>query len=69
MAKTNETISAAYLMELYTQACNGQMKPDGNNCAVCGDIGHQAFECRFNPFVKFHEALCLLGLPHYHPKP
>lgn len=26
-----------------------QLKPDGNNCAVCGDDDHQAFECHHNP--------------------
>lgn len=28
-----------------------QLWPDGKNCAVCTDDGHQAFECRFNPVV------------------
>jgi len=26
-----------------------QLEPDGNNCAVCGDSGHQAWECHHNP--------------------
>lgn len=26
-----------------------QLKPDGNNCHVCGDGGHQAWECHHNP--------------------
>lgn len=26
-----------------------QMEPDGRNCTVCHDSGHQAFECRHNP--------------------
>lgn len=34
-------------------ACHGQTKPDGNNCAICGDTDHQAFECRDNAFVIF----------------
>lgn len=28
-----------------------QLKSDGNNCAVCGDNGHQAWECHHNPVV------------------
>jgi len=28
-----------------------QLEPDGRNCAVCGDSGHQAFECGHNPLV------------------
>lgn len=28
-----------------------QLKPDGNSCAVCGDGGHQAWECHHNPLV------------------
>jgi hypothetical protein len=28
-----------------------QLKPDGRNCTVCGDSGHQAFECHHNPLV------------------
>lgn len=28
-----------------------QLKPDGNNCSVCGDSGHQAWECHHNPLV------------------
>lgn len=26
-----------------------QLEPDGRNCTVCGDNGHQAFECGHNP--------------------
>jgi len=33
-------------------ACKKQTKPDGKNCALCGDIDHQAFECRFNSLSK-----------------
>ncbi len=28
-----------------------QLDPDGDCCSVCGDGGHQAFECGFNPLV------------------
>jgi len=28
-----------------------QLQPDGNNCAVCHDSGHQAWECHHNPLV------------------
>lgn len=26
-----------------------QLEPDGNCCSICGDSGHMAFECGFNP--------------------
>ena len=26
-----------------------QLEPDGNVCAICGDCGHQAWECHHNP--------------------
>lgn len=29
----------------------GQLKPDGNSCAICEDSGHQAWECHHNPLV------------------
>lgn len=28
-----------------------QLEPDGNDCAICGDVGHQAMECGRNPLV------------------
>ena len=28
-----------------------QIAPDGENCSVCGDSGHQAFECGHNPLL------------------
>lgn len=28
-----------------------QLEPDGDGYHVCGDSGHQAFECGFNPLV------------------
>jgi hypothetical protein len=34
----------------------GQLEPDGNSCACCGDAGHMAFECGHNPLVAM--ALC-----------
>lgn len=33
-----------------------QLEPDGHICACCGDSGHQAFECGFNPLVAM--AIC-----------
>ncbi len=33
-----------------------QLEPDGKNCTICGDSGHQAFECGFNPL--FAMILC-----------
>lgn len=32
----------------------GHLEPDGNNCTICGDSGHQAFECGFNPLYAMH---------------
>jgi hypothetical protein len=28
-----------------------QLQPDGRDCAICGDTGHQAFECGHNPLL------------------
>lgn len=28
-----------------------QLQPDGKPCAICGDNGHQAFECHHNPLT------------------
>lgn len=33
------------------QDAKTQIEPDGNCCAVCGDSGHQAHTCGFNPLV------------------
>jgi hypothetical protein len=33
-----------------------QLQPDGNQCAICGDSDHQAFECNHNPLVRMREA-------------
>lgn len=33
------------------ECARSQLAPDGHNCAVCGDSGHQAFECHHNPLV------------------
>lgn len=33
-----------------------QLAPDGDGCHVCGDSGHQAFECGSNPLLA--EAVC-----------
>ena len=35
---------------LFRMSCHGQTKPDGKNCTICGDNGHQAFECDQNAF-------------------
>lgn len=36
-----------------------QIQPDGDPCRVCGDNGHQAFECHHNPafVMKWKESL------------
>lgn len=49
--------AAGGLYMLYEVFCMGQVRPDGDNCAICGDIDHQAFECRFNPFVRLHKLI------------
>ena len=28
-----------------------QLQPNGNNCVICGDNDHQAWECLHNPLV------------------
>lgn len=28
-----------------------QLDANGNNCSICGDNDHQAWECHFNPLV------------------
>jgi hypothetical protein len=33
-----------------------QLEPDGRNCAICGDSGHQAMECGANPLLAI--AMC-----------
>lgn len=32
-----------------------QLEPDGNCCSICGDNGHQAWECHHNPLNKHCE--------------
>lgn len=33
-----------------------QLKPDGRECVICGDGGHQAWECHHNPLAMHDEA-------------
>ncbi len=33
-----------------------QTEPDGKTCVVCGDSGHQAWECHHNPLVLVQRA-------------
>ncbi|WP_347990300.1 hypothetical protein [Methylomonas sp. AM2-LC] len=40
----NETIDALLLAKT-------QLSPNGNNCVLCGDSDHQAFECGHNPLL------------------
>lgn len=40
----------------HLQEAKTQLEPDGNCCAVCGDSGHMAFGCGFNPLVAM--AIC-----------
>ena len=56
-----------------------QLEPDGKCCAICGDTGHQAWECGHNPLYamatcvamaataqQMHDTLYLLaGLDTY----
>lgn len=48
MAFTQEDYKDA--IEALTRAST-QLAPDGLCCAVCGDNGHQAWECYQNPLV------------------
>lgn len=41
------------LWSLYKAACHEQIGPDGKDCAICSSADHQAFQCRFNAFVRF----------------
>lgn len=49
--------------EDYTEAVEAlelaaeQLEPDGNSCIVCGDSGHQAFECHHNPLLMARRAI------------
>ena len=38
-----------------------QLEPDGDNCHVCHDSGHQAWECRHNPLVMARRAAQMEG--------
>lgn len=38
------------------EAARTQVEPDGRDCAVCGDSGHQAWECHHNPLVLARRA-------------
>jgi hypothetical protein len=42
------------------QLARTQLEPDGNCCAVCGDTGHQAWECHHNPLAMMREAWRLM---------
>ena len=33
-----------------------QLEPDGNNCSICGDSGHQAWGCHHNPLTLQYAA-------------
>lgn len=35
----------------HLQNAKEQLEPNGNNCSICGDSGHMAMECGFNPLV------------------
>lgn len=52
LVKLNGFISVT-LASLYYTCTDGQIVPDGRNCTICGDIDHQAMECRFNAFKIF----------------
>lgn len=38
------------------QEAKSQLQPDGDNCHVCHDSGHQAWECRHNPLAMARKA-------------
>jgi hypothetical protein len=39
-----------------------QLTPDGENCRICHDSGHQAWECHHNPLVVARGRLILQSL-------
>jgi len=38
------------------QEAKSQLQPDGDNCHVCHDSGHQAWECHHNPLAMARKA-------------
>lgn len=52
---TTHALLIGILRLLWIIACENQTKPDGNRCAICGHIDHQAPECRMNPFNCFRK--------------
>lgn len=38
------------------QEAKTQLEPDGDNCHVCHDSGHQAWECHHNPLAMARQA-------------
>lgn len=57
--ETKESWGQMVTATLWELCCGDQTKPDGLNCAVCGDTDHQGFECRFNGFRNFIKELNL----------
>lgn len=46
-----------YDQAIYDLMCaKEQLTPDGKSCSVCGDGGHQAWECHHNPLVMTRRA-------------
>lgn len=41
-----------------------QLQPDGRSCNVCGDSGHQAFECHHNPLLVARKWTRATGVYH-----
>src|SRR6185503_15861859 len=39
------------------EAARSQLKPNGRNCAICGDSGHQADGCHHNPLLMARRAI------------
>src|SRR5580700_3175367 len=40
----------------YLRLAKEQLETDGHCCSVCGDSGHMAYQCGFNPLVAV--AMC-----------
>ena len=36
------------------QDAKQQLEADGHCCSICGDSGHMAYECGFNPLLAIH---------------
>ncbi len=55
--ETKECFGRLVTKTLWEVCCGDQTKPDGLSCAICGDNGHQGFECQWNGMLNFIKEL------------